>query len=132
MEKRTVVEEVFDLIAVRVPPGDKWKLVDSNGEQNGITYSTLTDTLEAWFQKTQEQVSYRLDPLDSKNSEGGYLFKQGVIFRKISKFVTGTPEDQILPIPVFYDPTNGKVFTDNLRPELREEFEELYNKEDNK
>lgn len=66
------------------------------------------------------------------NSEGGYLFKQGVIFRKISKFVTGTPEDQILPIPVFYDPTNGKVFTDNLRPELREEFEELYNKEDNK
>lgn len=66
MEKRTVVEEVFDLIAVRVPPGDKWKLIDSNGDQNGITYSSLTDTLEAWFQKTQEQVSFRLDPLDSK------------------------------------------------------------------
>ena len=29
-------------------------------------HKTLTDTLEAWFSVNQEQVSFRLDPLDSK------------------------------------------------------------------
>lgn len=51
----------YELIATRQPPGDKWLLVDDN-----TVYPTLTDTLEAWFQKNQEKVSFRLDPLDSK------------------------------------------------------------------
>ncbi len=44
-----------------------------------------------------------------QNSEGGSVFQQGLILRKISKFIAGTPEDAILPIPVFYDPHTFKI-----------------------
>jgi len=52
-----------ELIAVRVPLGDRWKLVD---DPKGITHISLTDTLEAFFNNTGFKGSYRLDPLDSK------------------------------------------------------------------
>lgn len=32
---------------------------------------------------------------------GGMLFRQAVIFRRVSKFILGTPQDQLIPIPVF-------------------------------
>ena len=54
------------LIAVRVPPGDKWRHVDSEGRMEGPTFPSLTDTLEAWFQRTGESLDFRLEPLKSK------------------------------------------------------------------
>ena len=44
--------------------------------------------------------------IDLKNTtpvlseDGNQLFSEGVILRKVSKFVTGTAEDGIMPIPV--------------------------------
>ena len=55
--------EYNELIATRVPPGDQWVLV---GDKNKIIHKTITDALEAWFDKNQEQVEFRLAPLDSK------------------------------------------------------------------
>jgi len=60
------------------------------------------------------------------NEEGGPLFLQGVILRKVSKFVTGTAEDGIMPIPVFYDPATLKVYQGSVPKDIREEYEELY------
>jgi hypothetical protein len=57
-----------------------------------------------------------------KNSEGSSLFQSGVILRKISKFIAGTENDAIMPIPVFFDPTNNKILGEGLPPELREEL----------
>jgi hypothetical protein len=57
-----------------------------------------------------------------KNSEGNSLFQSGVILRKISKFIAGTENDAIMPIPVFFDPTNNKILGEGLPPELREEL----------
>jgi len=57
-----------------------------------------------------------------KNFDGGALFQQGVILRKVSKFVTGTNEDAMMPIPVFFDPTSKKILTDSVPKELREEL----------
>lgn len=48
------------LIAKRVPPGDRWALTASS---EGTVYDTLTDTLEAYFQKTQFNAAFYLDPL---------------------------------------------------------------------
>lgn len=62
----TKILEENQLIAIRVPPGDNWKLTNSQGGMQGTTYSSLTDTLEAWFQKTGESVHFRLEPLNSK------------------------------------------------------------------
>jgi len=55
---------------------------------------------------------------------GRVYFQQGVILRKVSKFVTGGTEDAILPIPVFYDSESGKILKDTLPPELREEYKD--------
>ena len=59
-----------------------------------------------------------------KNAEGGSIFKSGVILRKISKFVAGTDNDAIMPIPIFYDPTNNKILGEGLPVELRDELKD--------
>jgi hypothetical protein len=51
-------EEKNALIAKRVPPGDRWSLL---GEDE--IYNSLTETLEAYFQKTQTKCEFRLAPL---------------------------------------------------------------------
>jgi hypothetical protein len=53
---------------------------------------------------------------------GGKIWQQGVVIRKISKFVVGAQEDAIVPIPVFFDPETNKILQDTLPPELREEY----------
>lgn len=63
---KTEILEQNELIAIRVPPGDNWRLVNSEGAMQGTTYTSLTDTLEAWFQKNGESVHFRLEPLNSK------------------------------------------------------------------
>jgi len=55
--------EYNELIAERVPPGDKWLLV---GDSTKTIYNSLTEVLEAWFEKNQEKAEFRLAPLDSK------------------------------------------------------------------
>jgi hypothetical protein len=39
---------------------------------------------------------------------GGKIWQQGMIIRKVSKFVVGAQEDALVPIPVFYDPETDK------------------------
>lgn len=67
MEKsNTKIEkhEVNQLIATRVEgKGDTWILVD---DPSKTQHPSLTDALEAYFQKTKHHIPYRLDPLDSK------------------------------------------------------------------
>ena len=55
------VQEHLELIATRVPPGDRWQLVNDSK-----THKSLTETLEAWFQKSGEKAEFRLAPLQSK------------------------------------------------------------------
>lgn len=74
-----------------------------------------------------EQPQLNLDLKNTtgiQNSEGGSIFQQGLILRKISKFLAGTPEDAIVPIPVFYDPHTFKIFAEALPKELREELKD--------
>jgi len=59
-----------------------------------------------------------------KNSDGGSIFKSGVILRKISKFVAGTDNDAIMPIPIFYDPSTNKILGEGIPVELREELKD--------
>jgi len=61
--KTQVIEDMI-LIARRVPPGDKWRLVAN--ELDGPLHKTLTDTLEAYMTKTGFRGEYRLAPLKSE------------------------------------------------------------------
>jgi len=56
---------------------------------------------------------------------GGRIWQQGALLRKVSKFVTGTDSDAVMPIPVFYDPETGKILEDSLPKELREEYKDV-------
>ena len=53
--------EQKQLIAKRVPPGDRWALVD----EPSVVHSTLTETLEVYFKKTQFNAAFYLDPIGS-------------------------------------------------------------------
>ena len=75
--------------------------------------------------KTEKPLNINVDikastPITSP--EGNHIFAEGVILRKISKFVAGTAEDAIVPIPCFYDVTTGKVLVELLPKELRDEY----------
>jgi hypothetical protein len=49
------------LIASRVPPSDRWRLIDDGPESK--IHNSLTETLEAYFQKSQTRCEFRLAPL---------------------------------------------------------------------
>ena len=61
MEKEKV--EQLILIAERNPPGDNWIL---ESDKTKTIHPSITDALEAWFEKTGEKVEFRLAPLDGK------------------------------------------------------------------
>ena len=58
-ESSTKTIEQNELIAVRVPPGDKWRLVD---DEKSVIYPTLTDALESYFDATHFSDDFRLSP----------------------------------------------------------------------
>ena len=55
--------EQKQLIADRVPPGDRWALTADLSKQ---VHESLTDTLEAYFQQTQFNAAFYLDPIGGK------------------------------------------------------------------
>jgi hypothetical protein len=57
--------------------------------------------------------------------DGGKLFGQAVIIRKVSKFIVGSDEDMLMPIPVFYDLDSRKILLDSLPLEIREEYKDI-------
>ena len=59
MEKE--IQEHKQLIAKRRAPGDRWSLVDDPD----TVHPTLTETLEAYFKKTQFNAAFYLDPIGS-------------------------------------------------------------------
>tara|TARA_Y100000401_G_scaffold57786_1_gene45756 strand:+ start:195 stop:440 length:246 start_codon:yes stop_codon:yes gene_type:complete len=59
-----------------------------------------------------------------KTPGGKHIWQSGVILRQISKFIAGTEDDAVLPIPVFFDPETGKILSNGLPKELREEFKD--------
>lgn len=73
------------------------------------------------------QMNVNIDIKNTKaitSPEGNQVFAEGVILRKVSRFVTGTQEDGIIPVPVFFDVQTGKVLVELLPKELRAEFED--------
>lgn len=57
------IKETNELIAVRVPKGDRWKLVD---DPKNVVHPSLTEALEAYFMSHKFKGDFRLSPMDSK------------------------------------------------------------------
>lgn len=80
--------------------------------------------------QSQEQLKVNVDikqttPIISE--DGNQVFQEAVVLRKVSKFLAGTKEDAVIPVPVFVDVKTGKILIELLPTDLREEYEE-YNK----
>ena len=78
---------------------------------------------------SKEQLKMNVDitqttPMTS--TEGTQKFQEAVVLRKLSKFLAGTGEDAVIPIPVFIDVRTGKILIDMLPKELKAEYE-IYN-----
>lgn len=77
-----------------------------------------------------EQQQQTQPNIDLKNTtgietpEGNKIFLQGVILRKVSKFVVGAKEDAVMPIPVFFDPTSNKILESTIPADLRDEYKD--------
>jgi hypothetical protein len=75
---------------------------------------------------TMEQPQIDLGKTTSIETEnGGKVWQQGFVLRKVSRFITNSSEDAVLPIPVFYDPETGKILDQGLPPELRGEYDTI-------
>ena len=78
----------------------------------------------------QDQQNPQGPNVDLKNTtgvetpSGGKFWQQGVVLRKVSKFVAGTDKDALLPIPVFYDPDTMKILRGTCPEDLREELKD--------
>ena len=73
---------------------------------------------------TQPQIDLgKTTSIETEN--GGKLFQQGFILRKVSRFITNSPEDAVMPIPVFYDPETGKILGQGLPPEIRDDYDTI-------
>lgn len=69
------------------------------------------------------QVNLDLKNTTGINTENGSpVWQEGVILRKVSRFITGTGEDGIIPIPVFFDPITGKILKGMVPNDLKEEY----------
>lgn len=64
----------------------------------------------------------KTQPILTKN--GGKVWQQGFILRKASRFLTGSNEDQIIPIPVFYDSSNGDICREGMPENMSFLFED--------
>jgi hypothetical protein len=60
-----------------------------------------------------------------KGFDDGLLFGQAFVLRKVSKFVAGTDEDAMLPIPVFYDLSSKKIIAESIPKEIRDEYKDI-------
>lgn len=56
--------------------------------------------------------------------DGGKVWSQGFVLRKASRFLLGSDEDQIIPIPVFYDPISGEICKEGMPAQMDFLFED--------
>ena len=55
---------------------------------------------------------------------GKKVFQQGMLLRKVSKFLINSKEDAIAPIPIFYEIISGKILKDSIPKEIREDYKD--------
>ncbi len=61
-----------------------------------------------------------------ESEDGNLVFGEGFLLRKASKFLTGTTEDALIPIPIIYDLKTGKPLIDSIPEPVRQEYIDFY------
>jgi preprotein translocase subunit SecD len=64
---------------------------------------------------SNQQMGLNIDIKNTKSivsEDGNQVFAEGVILRRVSKFISGTSEDGVIPIPCFYDVKTGRILVE--------------------
>lgn len=74
-----------------------------------------------------QQPKIDITKTTSINDENGnpVLLAEGAILRKGNKFLLGTEQDPLIPVPVMYDVNTKKICLDMIPKELRTEYEKF-------
>jgi hypothetical protein len=71
----------------------------------------------------QEQIKLNIDLTKTQevfcDKCGGVVFQEGLMLRKASKFLTGTTQDALIPLPVFSCASCGHVNQEFLPEPLK-------------
>lgn len=51
---------------------------------------------------------------------GNQVWQQGFLLRKVSKFLLGTNEDAIIPIPFWFNAETGEIFDKGINEDIKE------------
>tara|TARA_R110000868_G_scaffold31835_1_gene116402 strand:+ start:223 stop:480 length:258 start_codon:yes stop_codon:yes gene_type:complete len=78
---------------------------------------------------SNEQLKMKIDITQSTPilSEDGkpILLAEGAVLRKMSKFLAGTAEDALIPIPVMYNVSTNKILLDMIPKEIRDDYKDI-------
>ena len=55
---------------------------------------------------------------------GGKVWISGYVLRTLPKFANGNSEEELIPVPIFFDPQTGRILDNALPPEIRNEYAE--------
>lgn len=79
----------------------------------------------------QQQLNISLDKTTGVSCEqcNNNIFQEGVMLRKASRFITGTAQDALIPIPVFACSKCGHVNNEFLPMQLRTDYAEVIEEE---
>jgi hypothetical protein len=82
------------------------------------------------MEKTQNmslQPKIDLKTTTGFNDENGkpLIFRDGVILRKVSRFLINSDSDGFVPIPVMIEINSGKVLLEMIPKEIRDEYKEV-------
>jgi hypothetical protein len=79
------------------------------------------------MEQEKMQLNIPLEKTVTITNEAGepIILGEAVILRKANKFLVGTTQDALVPIPVFYDIKTHKIALDMLPPEIRDEFNDV-------
>lgn len=79
----------------------------------------------------QQQMNISLDKTTGVHCDSckNNIFQEGVMLRKASRFLTGTAQDALIPIPVFACTKCGHVNDEFLPSQLRTDFVEVVEEE---
>jgi len=74
--------------------------------------------------KMTPQIDFKLTTAIT-TPKGDHIFSEGIILRKVSRFVLNSNEDGIVPLPVFYDVKTGKILLDSIPKDIREDYKDI-------
>ena len=79
----------------------------------------------------QQQLNISLDKTTGVSCEqcNNNVFQEGVMLRKASRFITGTAQDALIPIPLFACSKCGHVNNEFLPMQLRTDYAEVIEEE---